>query len=209
MEKTINIKNTNENFETELNKIATRVYNQEKTKIAMNLNISLPTSICDVDFRLNLINFIKRTYESRAYYMFYIEQIDYDPILNNDLPLIKQVGDEYIMNIPQDMDIIFYRKNDTVSLTLILKNNVCENKITIFGENEFLCCKINLNSNQIIEAGHKKTEVVIKDNTYNKTYKKGDQILVKITAFFNNRLHQGFGPKINCEGILIHTLTYF
>lgn len=202
MEKTIRINNVNENISKELDKIVSKVKNEDKTEVTLNLDIYIPTPMFDVDFRSQLINFIKKNYESRAYYMFYIEQIDYNPIVDNELPLIKLQGERYVMSIPLDMKILYFKRNDTVSLKLILDNNIAENKINVFGENTYISCKINLNNNQIIEAGHQRIEA-IKDNTYNKLYKKGDRIQVKITSFYNNQLHNGFSPRINCEGILI------
>lgn len=202
MEKTIRIRPNNESITKELDRILSNNNNGDKTDITLNLDIQIPSSLFDVNFRSNLIDLIKKNYESRAYYIFYIDQIDYKPIIENELPLIKQVGEVYMMSLTLDMKIIYFKKNDTVSLKLILDNNITENKINVFGENLYISCKINLNNNQIIEAGHQKVEAV-KDNTYNKVYKRGDLIQVKITGFFNNQLHNGFSPRINCEGILI------
>ncbi|QKE44567.1 putative RNA polymerase 18 kDa subunit [Yalta virus] len=202
MEKTIHINGVNESMSRELNKILSKAKNEDKIDITLNLDIYIPSTMFDVNFRSELINFIKKHYESRAYYMFYIEQVDYNPIIDNELPLVKLQGERYVMNIPLDVKILYFKKNDTVSLKLILDNNIAENKINVFGENTYISCKINLNNNQIIEAGHQRVEA-IKDNTYNKVYKKGDRIQVKITSFFNNQLHNGFSPRINCEGILI------
>lgn len=201
MEKSIKIKDIEFSLNKELDKIVSHI-NEVENDVTLNLEIQLPTYIFDVNFRSKLIDFIKKKYESRAYYIFYIEQIDYNPLLDNELPLIKLVGEVYTMSIPLDMKIVYFKKNDTVSLSLILDNNVNENKINVFGENVYLSCKINLNNNQIIEVGHQKVEA-IKDNTYNKIYKNGERIQVKITGFFNNWLHSGFSTRINCEGILI------
>lgn len=202
MNKSIKINNTNKNIKETILKFASEVRNKERTEITLNLKIYIPTPIFDVDFRNNLIKHIRASYESRAYYIFYISKIDYNPIVENELPLVKLEGEQYVINLPLDMNIIYFEKDDTVSLKLILDNNVMENKINVFGENTYIYCKINLTNNQIIEAGHQRAEA-IKDNIYNKIYKKGDIINVKITSFFNNQLHNGFSSKINCEGILI------
>lgn len=210
MEKHVDIKNISEFLieESDKQRYNSKEYNDRddkdnrRKKITMNLDIKVPVTLFDVDFRINLINFIKRQYESRVYYMFYIDKIDYSSILENELPLIKLRGSDYVSTIPLDMEIIYFKKGDVVSLKLILDNNTSENKINVFGENTYISCKINLNNNQIIEAGHQKAEAV-KDNTYNKIYKRGDNIQVKITGFFNNQLQNGFGSRINCEGSLL------
>lgn len=190
----------NDNIMEEIEKITSGVYKDEK--ITITLDIRIPTYLFNVNFRQNLINLIKKTYESRVYYMVYIENIDYVPINENELPLIKQQCDTYLLSIPLDVDIIYFKKGDIVSLKLVLNNNIAENKINVFGENTYISCKINLNNNQMIEAVQEKV-VSVRDKTYNKVYQRGDNIRVKIIKFLNNQLHNGFTPRINCEGILI------
>lgn len=197
----LNNTKTDEEIKKKLSAISSDSNCNSKT-ITIELKIDIPIEVFDVDFRLNLINWIKKKFESRSYYIFYINSIDYKPILNNELPLIKLIGDIYTMCIPLSMELFFFKKNDVVTLKLILKNNISENKINIFGQNQFISCKINLNNNQFIEAGYKNGEL-IKDNTYNKIYNNGDNIQVKIISFLNNQLENTFSPRINCEGILV------
>lgn len=174
---------------------------ENSISLIIELEITIPIELFDVNFRENLISWIKKRHESRTFYIFYLDSINFKPILENELPLVYLIGENYTIHLPLEVKLFYLKKNDIVLVKLYL-NTGENNQILVFGQNNYISCKINLNNNQVIEAVQNKGDS-IKDNNNGNIYKRGDTVSVKITNFFSNQLDNSFATKINCEGLLI------
>lgn len=170
----------------------------------INFELNLPIDIFGVNFRHSLIQLLKNNYESRAYYIFYLDSIDYTPLLENEIPLAVSKGEFYSICLPLKVKLLYFKKNDIIDARLVLNipdtQSQVESKISVYAVNDYISCKLNLTNNQIIEANYGKTEAILHDKNIGKKYKKNDHIGVKITQFLNNQLENMFTSKINCEG---------
>lgn len=170
----------------------------------IKINISVKASLFTVNFRENLINWLKKKYENRAYYIFYLNKINYEPILTQELPLIYTSGDLYTLTLPLDVELYYFLINEIVLARIILNTNNIENKIIVFATNEYITCRLNLTSDQILETKYRNqiSFALLHDKKRHKIYKNNDQIHIKITNFFNNQLETNFTPRLNCEGTI-------
>lgn len=188
-------------FSSRLEKDSVPAESSNRKKINHEIEILIPTNLFGVNFRENLIEYLKREYESHAYNTYYINSVNYTPLLENELPLSKLRGNDYYMRLCLETEIIFFNVGDELLLKLVLDDNINDQNYTVYGENEYILCKINLSNDQIIETSQQRIES-IHDNVYNKIYKNGNSIRVKITKLLNNKTQQGFAAKLNLEGYI-------
>lgn len=175
------------------------IISNKTVSMVINLELKLPINMFNYNFKNNLIEHIKKKYESRAFYIFFLDSIDYTYILNYELPLGKKVGELFWFNIPVMANIIIFKINDIVEMKLILTSKYNEDKIVIYATNEYIYCKINLRSSQIILKNNSK-DIELLDQFTNKKYKNNDIINIKLIDFYNNQLEDCFTSKINCSG---------
>lgn len=178
------------------------IINENHILLTLNLELHLTADIFTLNFRENLVEYLKNKYENRAYYLFYLNSIDYTSIIESELPLIKRVGEYYILNLPVKAELIYFKKNDIVEMKLVLHS--INNKINVYATNKYLSCKINLNTNQIIEINYLNNEAILNDKKSERIFKNNNKINIKLIEFFNNKLEEGFTPKINCAGEIIN-----
>lgn len=183
--------------------IPIKILNNNSATLIINLELQLIASMFTLNFKENLIEYLKNKYENRAYYLFYLNNLNYNCILDNELPLIKRVGEYYILNLPIEAELIYFRKNDVVEMNIILSNED-DNTINVYATNKYLSCKINLNSNQIIEINHLNKEAVLNDKKINKILKNNNNVNIRLLEFYNNKLEEGFTSKINCIGEIVN-----
>lgn len=180
-----------------------KVINNNKVSLIIKLELFLTADMFTLNFKENLIEYLKNKYENRAYYIFYLNNLNYNYILDNELPLIKRVGEYYILNLPIEAELIYFRKNDIIEMKIIL-NNDNDNIVNVYATNKYLSCKINLNSNQIIEINHLNKEAVLNDKKVDKILKNNNKVNIKLLEFYNNKIEEGFTPKINCLGEIVN-----
>lgn len=175
---------------------------ERKHDVTILFEVPIKPALMDVNFRSNLIKYLRTEYESRAFHLFYIDSIDFTNISSKELPMIQLVCDRYIIPIPLSLTLYCFRKNDIFSGKLYLDFESTSNTVNIYVKNQYISCKIKLNNNQIIIT-NKDNSSSIKDQTYNIIYKKGDLANVKISDFTSNQLQNNFTPNINCIGIIV------
>jgi hypothetical protein len=180
-----------------------KIINDNTITLIIKLELFLTADMFVLNFKENLIEYLKNKYENRAYYIFYLNNLNYNSILDNELPLIKRSGEYYILNLPIEAELIYFKKNDIIEMKIIL-NNDDDNNISVYATNKFLSCKINLNSNQIIEINHLNKEAVLNDKKADKILKNNNKINVKLLKFYNNKIEEGFTSKINCLGEIVN-----
>lgn len=174
------------------------IVNNKKINLIINLELKLPINMFTYNFKENLIEYIKKKYESRAYYIFFLESIDYKYVTEYELPLIKKIGELMWFNIPVLSTLLVFKKNDVVEMKLILVTKNNDDKIIIESENEYIHCEIILKPSQIILKNSKDIELY--DKLTNKKYKNNELINIKLIDFYNNQLEDCFTSKINCSG---------
>lgn len=189
-------------FSSRIEKDSVPIDSNNRKIINQEFEVIIPTPLFGLNFRENLIDYLKREWESHAYNTYYINSFNYLPLLENELPLAKIRGNDYYMKLCLETEIIFFNVDDNVFLKLAFGNNIQDQDFTVYGENEYILCKINLSNDQILETSQQRIES-IHDNVYNKIYKNGNSIRVKITKLLSNKTQKGFAPKLNMEGIII------
>lgn len=189
-------------FSSRIEKDSVPIDSNNRKIINQEFEVIIPTPLFGLNFRENLIDYLKREWESHAYNTYYINSFNYLPLLENELPLAKIRGNDYYMKLCLETEIIFFNVGDNVFLKLAFGNNIQDQDFTVYGENEYILCKINLSNDQILETSQQRIES-IHDNVYNKIYKNGNSIRVKITKLLSNKTQKGFAPKLNMEGIII------
>lgn len=191
-------------FNTKIEHLSKELGSSKESRHQINILFEVPIkpSIMGVDFRSNLINLLRTEYESRAFHLFYIESIDFTNISSKELPMIQLVCDRYILPIPLSLTLYCFKKNDVFNGKLFLDFEHSSNTMNIYVKNKYISCKIKLNNNQIIVSNPDNSSS-IKDQTYNKIYRRGDETSVKITDFTSNQLQNNFTPNINCIGIIV------
>lgn len=181
------------------------IINENTVSLIIKLELFLTPNIFTLDFKENLIEYLKNKYENRAYYIFYLNSLNYNYILDNELPLIKRSGEYYILNLPIEAELVYFKKNDIVEMKIILNSEIDNNNaINVYAINKYISCKINLNSNQIIEINHLNKEAVLNDKKADKILKNNNKINVKLLKFYNNKIEEGFTSKINCLGEIVN-----
>lgn len=175
------------------------IISNKTVNMVINLELKLPINLFTHNFKNNLVDYIKKKYESRAYYIFFLDYIDYTYVLDYELPLCKKVGELIWINIPVMSRLIIFKKKDVVETKLLLNTQYNDEKISVYATNEYIYCKINLKFSQIILKNSSK-DIELFDKFTNKKYKNNDIIHVKLLEFYNNQLETGFTSKINCSG---------
>lgn len=181
-------------------KIISHDKENSKINIIIDLEILLPTYLFDSNFRTNLVDYLRTNYESHAWYDFYLEKIDFNPIMHQELPLIYLSDQIYKFTLPLNAELIYYNKNDIINARLVLKNNKIDNDISAYAVNERICCKIILNNDQIIEKDYDQIKVSIYDQISKKKYYNDSNIEIKLTKFPTNFTETGWAKRLNCEG---------
>lgn len=184
-----------------------KILNNNSANLIINLELQLTANMFTLNFKENLIDYLKNKYENRAYYLFYLNSLNYNYILDNELPLIKRRGEYYILNLPIEAELIYFRKNDVVEMNIILSSED-DTTINVYAINKYLSCKINLNSNQIIEINHLNKEAVLNDKKSNKIIKNNNNVNIRLLEFYNNKLEEGFTSKINCIGEIVNFMKF-
>lgn len=196
----------NKNLTEFENKFTSSIRDLKETKfrhdITIKLNIIVNPSFFGAKFRQKFIKYLRTNYESRAFHLYYLEKIDFEPVLNEELPLIPLIGDEFIIPIPLQLTLLCFKKDDIIQGNLFIEEKTPGN-IEICVRNNYLSCFIKPNNSQIIKKS-KDNVYTINDKTYNKIYKKGDSTEVRIIDFHSNKLQSNFTPYVNCSGIIVN-----
>lgn len=197
--KVLNLKNSNKKFFT---------HNKSEDVIFTDIlyNIEIQYEIFDVNFRDLLKDHIKKNYEKRAYFFFYVLKIDLDPI-DKPLPLSYMRNDYYNLDIILNTKLKIFKIGDVLKMYLKLNNdnnsdNNEDNFDNIYAVNEFIYCKIVLDyhHNYILETDINRKEMVLKKD--NKVFCQNDEVQIILLDFFSNRCLNNFSNKLNCLGKL-------
>lgn len=158
----------------------------------------------------NHVDYIKQLlrskYEKRSYELIYIEEI-YD---DYKIPLGRYIYNDVIdYKIKALCKIYIFKENDIIEVKLNIKD--FENdKFTIYGINERICCKIDIGDKYRNKKNTFRIDRQIFDSTvkYSLTFNKkvineGDSMFVKIFNIFSSTLIGGFSQKLLCNGVII------
>lgn len=173
------------------------------------LEIDLPITVFAVNSRKHLVEHVKKTFATRAYYYYYISTFDYNDIMNKELPYGDLVGEHYRIKLPIMAELYVFFKEQVVQMKLILETNFGNNQIELFAVTEQLSCALLQQKDYITELSLPNKELIIhkttkdEEHTQNVVYHNGDMINVKITEFKSNYTESGFSTKVNCAGYIL------
>ncbi|AAG02936.1 putative RNA polymerase subunit [Betaentomopoxvirus amoorei] len=159
-------------------------------QVVTEISIQLESKQINNNIRQEIVSNIKNNIINKTSGVNYILSVDYQSILNNELPLLRLNNvytQELVVKLP--VTYLYFTKNQIIKayLTIIEGDNP-----HVVAYNKYIYCNIILDHNFTINMSEKL--LIFK----NKEYKNRDECYVKIIDIYSSEKNN----KIPCKGIL-------
>lgn len=171
----------------------------------LEFDLKVPITTTGANHVQYIKNLLKSTYEKKSYELLYIDEISNDC----KIPYGRHIYNDVIDYRIQALCKIYIFKKDDIVVTKLSIKDIDNNKFTIYGINERICCKIDI-SDRYSKTNTLKLDRQIFNTSvkysliFNKKIKnEGDPITVKIIDIFSSPLIGGYSQKLLCHGIIV------